>query len=210
MYNELNKSIVSGSREAKQLGSGSSKELRDIVQQLQSTSADLARSVVTLGTNASAIAAAGGNDVSEEEDTAFLLAQTGDYNAAFERAVSSSDVALLTKLCENVDRDVIFVSPSPVSNIIRLCMLQQLASDLNASTMTKLAWMQQLTLSLDRDDTQIADHVGMILQQVLTQIQGSKAAVDATGDATTMTTHVVLCQVLQVFVGQTRAPSPGP
>ena len=67
--------------------------------------------------------------------------------------------------------------------------------------------MQQLVLSLDRNDPQTADHIGGIMKHVMSSLVANKAAIDATGDVTTQTNYMVLSQVLGHLVVQTRTSS---
>ena len=251
MYNDLNESFASGSGAAAAGGAGvaaSSAQLSAVATQLQQTSAQLARSAAAFAGGAGGATPV--DPATALETSILALAKEGQYNRAFETAVSSNDVALLTTLCESVDSGAIFVSPSPITNVVRLCILQQvrrrcvlctapraaprrdalqplprshrprlllrctpvpaalqLASDLTTSTITKVAWMQQLVLSLDRNDPQIAEHIGGIMEHVMASLVANKAAIDATGDGATITNVMVLSQVLGHLVVQTRTSS---
>jgi enhancer of mRNA-decapping protein 4 len=121
MFNQLYASVQSGGGGGG--GGASSAELSAVAASLQRTSNDLARSVAAMG--AMGANAAAGPVVSELETNVLRFASERQYQAAFETALGGEDAGLVTKLCEMVDAGEIFVSPSPLSNVVQLCILQQ-------------------------------------------------------------------------------------
>ena len=67
--------------------------------------------------------------------------QTKSYNLAFELALSTSDLQLVTYLCHQVDPDVFDKSPSLLSQPVLLSLIQQLSVNLEESLELKLKYV---------------------------------------------------------------------
>lgn len=71
-----------------------------------------------------------------------ILSQS--YNSAFELALSTSDLQLVTYLCQQVDPDVVFYkSPSLLSQPVLLSLIQQLSVNLEENLELKLKYVMQ-------------------------------------------------------------------
>ena len=57
-------------------------------------------------------------------------ADEGNYNKAFETALTAADLALVMELCKFVDPMTVFSSTDPLPQAIILSLIQQLSNDL--------------------------------------------------------------------------------
>ena len=74
---------------------------------------------------------------SQEQMQKLILSQ--NYNSAFELALSTSDLQLVTYLCQQVDSDILFdKSPCPLSQPVLLSLIQQLSVNLEEHLELKL------------------------------------------------------------------------
>lgn len=73
--------------------------------------------------------------------------QGKSYNSAFELALSTSDLQLVTYLCHQVDPDTVFdKSPSLLSQPVLLSLIQQLSVNLEESLELKLKYVRRMLL----------------------------------------------------------------
>ena len=67
------------------------------------------------------------------------LIQSQSYHLAFEVALSTTDLQLVTYLCQQLDPDVVFEkSPCPLSQPVLLSLIQQLSVNLQENLELKL------------------------------------------------------------------------
>lgn len=67
------------------------------------------------------------------------LIQSQNFNSAFELALSTSDLQLVTYLCQQVDPDEVFeTSPCPLSQPVLLSLIQQLSVNLQDNLELKM------------------------------------------------------------------------
>jgi hypothetical protein len=108
-----------------------------------------------------------------------------DYEPAFTKALSASTVEMALFVCRNADMaDVLGDSPPHLSQPILLCLMHQLGtsvvtsptdeSDLN----TELAWLQEVSLSINPADDSMRRHLPAVLQQLVTGINNKMARTD--------------------------------
>lgn len=70
--------------------------------------------------------------------TLLSLVSQGQLNAAFQQALSASDLNLLVKLCERVNPQQVFSqTPCPLQQPVLLSLIQQLSADLTTQTELK-------------------------------------------------------------------------
>ncbi|KDO22532.1 hypothetical protein SPRG_11714 [Saprolegnia parasitica CBS 223.65] len=89
------------------------------------------------------------------------------YEVAFQTALGAEDVALVFYTCANVETSVVLgVRPPVLSQMIVLCLVQQLGSDLQRDLSLSLKWVQDSLLVMNPRDTAIAPFVQNVLQEL--------------------------------------------
>ncbi|GBG60627.1 hypothetical protein CBR_g8647 [Chara braunii] len=89
------------------------------------------------------------------------------YEDAFNKALSQSNVAVVSWLCSQIDASALFgIQPLPLSQGVLLALVQQLGCDLKNDTARKLVWIQQAALALNPQDPLLARHMRGILEQL--------------------------------------------
>lgn len=89
------------------------------------------------------------------------------YEAAFTKALSLADVALVAWLCSQVEPTVLFSGGSSnLSQGVLLSLVHQLSFDMGVDSERKLLWLRHVALSLNPADPQLANHMRPILEQV--------------------------------------------
>ncbi|XP_076633941.1 enhancer of mRNA-decapping protein 4 homolog Ge-1 isoform X1 [Colletes latitarsis] len=123
------------------------------------------------------------------------LLQRGQLNAAFQQALSASDLSLVVLVCEKTEPSRVFsravgpqgqssrcILPQPVI----LSLVQQLSADLEHRTDLKHRWLEEAILNLDPNDPVTREHMGT----VLTTLQNQLAAFAATNSNSISTRRV--------------------
>ncbi|CAM6081699.1 unnamed protein product [Calypogeia fissa] len=86
---------------------------------------------------------------------------------AFNKALSLSDVAIVSWLCTQVDVKALFAAtPLPLSQGVLLSLVQQLGCDLGKDTAHKLEWIREGALALNPKDPVLAPHMRPFLEQL--------------------------------------------
>ncbi|KAI4320831.1 hypothetical protein MLD38_034276 [Melastoma candidum] len=89
------------------------------------------------------------------------------YEEAFTTALQRSDVSIVSWLCTQVDlHRIVSMAPLPLSQGVLLSLLQQLSCDINNDTPRKLAWMTDISGTINTTDPVISMHVRPIFEQV--------------------------------------------
>ncbi|KAG0566280.1 hypothetical protein KC19_7G051900 [Ceratodon purpureus] len=95
------------------------------------------------------------------------LLKEGKLEEAFNKALSLSDVAVVSWLCMQLDEAHLFSTvPLPLSQGVLLSLVQQLGCDLGKDTVRKLSWIREAALALNPDDPLLAPHMRPFLQQL--------------------------------------------
>jgi len=95
------------------------------------------------------------------------LLKEGKLEEAFNKALSLSDVAVVSWLCMQMDETQLFsTAPLPLSQGVLLSLVQQLGCDLGKDTTRKLSWIREAALALNPDDPLLAPHMRPFLQQL--------------------------------------------
>ncbi|XP_037529540.1 enhancer of mRNA-decapping protein 4 [Rhipicephalus sanguineus] len=96
-----------------------------------------------------------------------LLVRQGQYNMAFQQALSVADLSTVVSTCEMVSPAVVFGQhPCPLQQPVLLSLIQQLCADLGASTEIKLKYLEEAVLSLDKENAVTKEHMKAILTQL--------------------------------------------
>ncbi|CAG8682941.1 6683_t:CDS:2, partial [Ambispora leptoticha] len=88
----------------------------------------------------------------------------GDYEEAFLKALASSDLTIILRLCHKVSpKNVFFPSRPLLSQPVILSLIHQLTIDLSKYTDLKFAWIEEALLHVNPKDTTISSHCPRIL-----------------------------------------------
>lgn len=181
MFEQINDTFVKGTRSAFE-GSGQSKSNAQVLNQLKELSSvvgDLSKQVETLsaavaGASGSAAVATNGPSSSPEE-LQFEAQKTAvseylahdDFEEAFKVALGAQNVKLVAYACQQCDARLVLCSrPPKLSQMIILCLVQQLGADLADDLQTKLNWLRESLLVMDVRDQTIAGFVTSVLQEL--------------------------------------------
>ncbi|XP_058807631.1 enhancer of mRNA-decapping protein 4 [Phymastichus coffea] len=106
------------------------------------------------------------------------LLQRGQLNAAFQQALSASDLNLVVLVCENTDTARVFScsmgsgqgSRCVLQQPVLLSLVQQLSANLGHRTELKHRWLEEAVISLDPNDPVIREHMLNVLLSLQSQI----------------------------------------
>eukprot|EP00797_Seminavis_robusta_P030403 Sro634_g178970.2 (1050) ;mRNA; r:16882-20183 len=176
---EMSNQLTTMTALVKQLAS-EVENLRSVVseqqQQQQQGGRDRTESIASsTGANAAAEKAA-----LEQEVMQFLSVR--QYEAAFTKALSASTVEMALFVCSHADlADVLGGSVPSLSQPILLCLMHQLGTSVVTSVndennlSTELAWLQEVSLSINPMDESMKRHLPSVLQQLVTGINDKMA-----------------------------------
>jgi enhancer of mRNA-decapping protein 4 len=126
------------------------------------------------------------------------LLRSGNLEQAFRKALSLQDLGILGWLCASVDApSTLARTPTPLSQMVLLSLLQQLAHDLSQQTTSKLQWIREAALVINPQDPAISHQVKPVLQGVansLTTTMQKMSPADAS--SCKLTIHVVRSQMV--------------
>ena len=201
MFAQISSSLEGGMAQKDASGSVNSSKLDDITSQLAtmtslvkklSSEVDSLRSMMTeqsmrgraesLASSAGITGAAEQQQVLEQE-VLVLLGQR-QYEPAFTKALSASTVEMALFVCRHADLSDVLGGNSPaLSQPILLCLMHQLGTSVVAATddnnlQTELAWLQEVSLSINPMDESMRRHLPGVLQQLVTGISEKMARTD--------------------------------
>ena len=109
-----------------------------------------------------------------------MLLQQRNFEAAFTKAVSASTADMAVYCCSRADPSQVLGGEGPpaLSQPILLCLMQQLGSHLanpRSDLKVELVWLQEISLTLNTKDPNIARHVPNVLQQLVGSINTKMA-----------------------------------
>lgn len=189
MFEQINDTFVKGTRSAFE-GSGQSKSNAQVLTQLKELSGvvgDLSKQIEALSASVAAVggggdAAATSNGISSSpEELQFEAQKTavseyltrGDFEEAFKLALGAQNVKLVAFACQQCDaRAVLCSRPPKLSQMVILCLVQQLGADLADDLQTKLNWLRESLLVMDARDQTIAGFVTSVLQELQSALNG--------------------------------------
>lgn len=100
------------------------------------------------------------------------LLHQGKLNAAFQNALTASDLALVMYVCETVDPGVVFGTvPCPLHQPILLSLIQQLSCDLGRHTSTKMKYLQEAVMNLDSSHQVTQEHMHGVLEALVKNLE---------------------------------------
>ncbi|KAF9165828.1 hypothetical protein DFQ26_009273 [Actinomortierella ambigua] len=125
----------------------------------------------------------------------------GDFEGAFNRALSTNDSTVVLRLCSSLSPRTVFphnVTAAPVgalSQPILLALIHHLAGAdmLNGDLNVRLPWLQECLLRLNSKDPLISEHISQILRSIQPHLQEVYMALIHRGDPSP---HVQTLQML--------------
>ncbi|XP_068975255.1 enhancer of mRNA-decapping protein 4 [Bombus flavifrons] len=122
--------------------------------------------------------------VADAQARVISLLQRGQLNAAFQQALSASDLGLVVLVCEKTEPSRVFSSVGPQGQTSRcilqqpviLSLVQQLSADLGHRTELKHRWLEEAILNLDPNDPVTREHMGTVLMTLQSQLAAFVAA----------------------------------
>ncbi|XP_018043704.1 PREDICTED: enhancer of mRNA-decapping protein 4 [Atta colombica] len=113
--------------------------------------------------------------VADAQSRVMSLLQRGQLNAAFQQALSASDLGLVVLVCEKTEPSRVFSCTAQGSRCILqqpviLSLVQQLSADLGHRTELKHRWLEEAILNLDPSDPVTREHMGTVLMTLQNQL----------------------------------------
>lgn len=114
--------------------------------------------------------------VADAQARVLSLLQRGQLNAAFQQALSASDLGLVVLVCEKTEPARVFSCAGPqgsrciLQQPVILSLVQQLSADLGHRTELKQRWLEDAILNLDPNDPVTREHMGTVLMTLQTQL----------------------------------------
>ncbi|GBG32313.1 Enhancer of mRNA-decapping protein 4 [Hondaea fermentalgiana] len=101
---------------------------------------------------------------------------SGDYQSAFLKALSESNLDLVVATCNQVDPERVFAGAQGValSQRVLLALVQQLSVDLLTDTPLKLQWMQRGAMALNPQDRDVGIHVSRVMNEVRNHMESQR------------------------------------
>ncbi|XP_024935554.1 enhancer of mRNA-decapping protein 4 isoform X2 [Cephus cinctus] len=123
--------------------------------------------------------------VADAQARVLSLLQRGQLNAAFQQALSASDLGLVVLVCDRTEPSRVFSCPlGPqgqgsrciLQQPVILSLVQQLSADLGHRTELKHRWLEEAILNLDPTDPVTREHMGNVLMTLQNQLATFVAA----------------------------------
>ncbi|XP_068209049.1 enhancer of mRNA-decapping protein 4 isoform X2 [Palaemon carinicauda] len=93
------------------------------------------------------------------------LISSGQFNEAFKKALSASDLGLVVFVCERVNPQQVFnMNPCPLSQDVLLSLVNQLSHDLSTFTDLKLKYLEEAVMNLEPSHPVTREHMRHVLQ----------------------------------------------
>ncbi|ETP25819.1 hypothetical protein F441_01353, partial [Phytophthora nicotianae CJ01A1] len=181
MFEQINDTFVQGTRSAFESSgqSTSNAKVASQLEQLTKVVESLSRQVEELSSavNAGAVggaivpAAKSAEEIQLEaqKNTVLDCLSRNDWEEAFKFALGAQNVNLVAFTCQQCDPRLVLSSrPPKLSQMLILCLVQQLGADLVDDLETKLNWLRESLLVMDVRDQTIAGFVTSVLQELQT------------------------------------------
>lgn len=130
-------------------------------------------------------------DRKKKEEEIHKLLSSHDPNAAFELALSTSDLHLVMFLCQQVNLDEVFdKNPCPLSQPVLLSLIQQLSVDLNDRLELKIRYLEPSVLALDLQNEVTKSHMPPVLSGLSQQLSAVEKALQGNPGNVTLARRV--------------------
>ncbi|XP_021913253.1 enhancer of mRNA-decapping protein 4 isoform X2 [Zootermopsis nevadensis] len=95
----------------------------------------------------------------------------GQINAAFQQALSASDLSLVVFICEKVNPQQVFnQTPCPLQQPVLLSLIQQLSADMSNHTELKHKYLEEAVMNLDATNVLTKEHMPGVLTNLQRQL----------------------------------------
>ncbi|KAG7384791.1 enhancer of mRNA decapping 4 [Phytophthora pseudosyringae] len=181
MFEQINDTFVQGTRSAFESSgqSTSNAKVESQLEQLTKVVEGLSQQVKQLSSAVNAGGAGGAivpAAVSAEElqleaqkNTVLDCLSRNDWEEAFKFALGAQNVNLVAFTCQQCEPRLVLSSrPPKLSQMLILCLVQQLGADLADDLETKLNWLRESLLVMDVREQTIAGFVTSVLQELQT------------------------------------------
>ncbi|XP_033754002.1 enhancer of mRNA-decapping protein 4-like isoform X2 [Pecten maximus] len=100
------------------------------------------------------------------------LLRQGQLNAAFQEALSASNLDLVMFVCETVNPQQVFnQTPCPLQQPVLLSLIQQLSADLANSTELKHKYLEEAVMNLDMSNNVTREHLKGVLYGLIQKLK---------------------------------------
>lgn len=131
-----------------------------------------------------------------QQESLLMLLCARDYEEAFKFALGAQNIGLVAFACEQCEpRDVLSTRPPQLSQMIILCLVQQLGVDLSTNLPLKINWLQQALLVMNPRDPAIVGFVGTVLHE-------TQVSLDQVPEAERDSQYTLLHHVLNSLISQ--------
>ncbi|XP_073987799.1 enhancer of mRNA-decapping protein 4 homolog Ge-1 isoform X2 [Rhodnius prolixus] len=145
------------------------KRLNDMVQELQRTvvSANLNNGSMRSGTVTPAF-----TDPHLLQSQLSKMISQGQIDAAFQQALSASDLSLVMYVCENVPPQKVFRDDGCLlQQHVLLSLIQQLSADMSQHTDIKHRYLEEAVMNLDSSNLNTREHMPVVLRGLHKQLK---------------------------------------
>ncbi|KAI9993581.1 hypothetical protein PInf_015866 [Phytophthora infestans] len=188
MFEQINDTFVQGTRSAFE-SSGQNTSNAKVASQLEqltkvveslSQQVEQLSSAVNAGAVDGAIAPTAQSaeelQLEAQKNTVLDCLSQNDWEEAFKFALGAQNVNLVAFTCQQCDPRLVLSSRQPkLSQMLILCLVQQLGADLVDDLETKLNWLRESLLVMDVRDQTIAGFVTSVLQELQTGLNSVPA-----------------------------------
>ncbi|CAI5743784.1 unnamed protein product [Peronospora destructor] len=181
MFEQINDTFVQGTRSAfESSGQNSSNakvasQLEHLTEVVEGLSKQVEQLSLTINAGRMDVALAPVAKSSEElqfeaqQGTVLDYIARNDWEEAFKFALGAQNVNLVAFTCQQCDPRLVLSSrPPKLSQMLILCLVQQLGADLVDDLETKVNWLRESLLVMDVRDKSIAGFVTSVLQELQT------------------------------------------
>ena len=174
VMNDFKQSVTAGiSQEtsSKSLTSEIGKQINKVSERQIKILEEIDRKLNRIGGNRSPVPAAAVRQKSIHEEIAESVAR-GEFEAAFTKALESSNLEILIHLISNISpSDVFVMGGHPVlSQPVLLSLIQQLSVSLAENTELKFTWIQESLASIDARHALIAEYSKQVLSTLVMKL----------------------------------------
>ncbi|OWF47144.1 enhancer of mRNA-decapping protein 4-like [Mizuhopecten yessoensis] len=100
------------------------------------------------------------------------LLRQGQLNAAFQEALSASNLDLVMFVCETVNPQQVFnQTPCPLQQPVLLSLIQQLSADLANSTELKHKYLEEAVMNMDMSNSVTREHLKGVLYGLIQKLK---------------------------------------
>ncbi|GMF43797.1 unnamed protein product [Phytophthora fragariaefolia] len=181
MFEQINDTFVQGTRSAfESSGQNTSnakvasqlEQLTMVVEDLSQQVKQLSAAVNPGGMDGALVPAAKSPEellLEAQKDTVLDYLSRNEWEEAFKFALGAQSVNLVSFTCQQCDSRLVLSSrPPKLSQMLILCLVQQLGADLADDLETKLTWLRESLLVMNVRDSSISGFVTSVLQELQT------------------------------------------